>query len=284
VIASLAGLVVGAIVAAGLWTAGSGLLAGPAFERTNYRGARLVTGAGLFVPFSMAIVAGVAETVVMITETNPPWVHLVSVSLLCGVGYGFLGLVDDIAGVGQSGGFRGHVRALAEGRISSGMVKLVGGAALGVVVASSLGRGDEGVVGLLRDGAVVALAANLANLFDRAPGRVIKVTTTLFVVAAVVARSPTLAGPAVGVGAGIGLLRPDLTERSMLGDAGANPLGALCGLAALAAAPAAGARWIILIVLLALNLVSEVVSFTAVIDRIAPLRWLDRLGSQRTSA
>ena len=70
----------------------------------------------------------------------------------------------------------------------------------------------------------------------------------------------------------------------MLGDAGANPLGALCGLAALAAAPAAGARWIILIVLLALNLVSEVVSFTAVIDRVAPLRWLDRLGSQRSAA
>ena len=119
---------------------GSGASRRPGVRAHNYRGARLVTGAGLFVPVLDGVVAGVAETVVMITETNPPWVHLVSVSLLCGVGFGFLGLVDDIAGVGQSGGFRGHVRALAEGRISSGMVKLVGGAALGVVVASSLGR------------------------------------------------------------------------------------------------------------------------------------------------
>ena len=68
----------------------------------------------------------------------------------------------------------------------------------------------------------------------------------------------------------------------MLGDAGANPLGALCGLAALVAAPAAGARWGLVVVLVGLNVVSEFVSFSRVIDTVAPLRWLDRLGSQRS--
>ena len=37
--------------------------------------------------------------------------------------------------------------------------------------------------------------------------------------------------------------------------------------------------WVVLVVVLGLNLVSERVSFTAVIDRTPPLRWIDRVGS-----
>jgi UDP-N-acetylmuramyl pentapeptide phosphotransferase/UDP-N-acetylglucosamine-1-phosphate transferase len=64
----------------------------------------------------------------------------------------------------------------------------------------------------------------------------------------------------------------------MLGDAGANALGALVGLATLAALPTATARWVVLSLLLFLNLMSEVVSFSSVIDAVPPLRYLDRLG------
>lgn len=63
--------------------------------------------------------------------------------------------------------------------------------------------------------------------------------------------------------------------------AGSNVMGAMCGIAALVAFPAAPARWIVLAVLVGFNLLSEAVSFSAVIDAVAPLRWFDRLGSQR---
>ena len=109
----------------------------------------------------------------------------------------------------------------------------------------------------------------------------LKVVGLAFGIAAVVSRSPVLAAPAGGIGAGLGLLRADLSERCMLGDAGANPLGALCGLAALAAAPASSTRWAILGIVLFANLLSESVSFSSVIDSVRPLRWFDRLGSQR---
>jgi len=272
------GLLVGAVVAAALWSASSEMFAVDALQRENYRGRQLPTSVGLLIPLTALFVAGVARVGLLAAQRSPTWDQLLGATLVAVLGFGLLGLLDDVAGAGQSGGFKGHLRALAHGELTSGMVKLVGGAALGIVVAAPLATGDGGPVSALRDGAIVALAANLANLFDRAPGRVVKVTTAAFVVAAVVAGATTLAAPAVGIGAGVGLLRSDLKEESMLGDAGANPLGALCGLGALCAAPSPAARWILLAVLVGLNGLSEVVSFSRVIGAVAPLRWLDELG------
>ncbi len=280
-IASVVGLGIGALIAALLWFAARDTFSADALTRTNYRGATLVTGIGVLVPATVLLVAAGAHLLILATDTVPVWDQLMVASLVTAAGFSLLGLLDDVAGIGQSGGFRGHVQALVHGRLTSGMLKLVGGAALGIVVGAFLADGQYTVLGALRDGAIVALAANLANLLDRAPGRAIKATGAAFVVAAVVARSPTLLGPGVGVGAGLGLLPADLRERAMLGDAGSNPLGALCGLAALAAAPAPGPRWILVLVLFALNLLSEVVSFSTIIDRTPPLRWLDRAGTLR---
>jgi UDP-N-acetylmuramyl pentapeptide phosphotransferase/UDP-N-acetylglucosamine-1-phosphate transferase len=63
----------------------------------------------------------------------------------------------------------------------------------------------------------------------------------------------------------------------MLGDAGANVLGGVLGLAVVLECSRT-TRNIVLVVLIALNLASELVSFSRVIDRVPPLRWLDRLG------
>lgn len=275
---SLIGIVVGLGVGAALWVASRSSFEVPALARTNYRGAPVVTGVGVMVPVTMLICAGALRLVVLLAEVKPAWDQLVGPSVAAVAGFSLLGLLDDVLGEGQSGGFRGHLRALLRGHLTSGMIKLVAGGALALVVSSGLGRGDEGALGALRDGAIVALAANLANLLDRGPGRAIKVTTLAFLVCVVASRSLTLVAPAVGVGAGLALLPDDLRERVMLGDAGANALGALCGLAALSAAPAAGVRWAILVGLVALNALSEVVSFSKVIDAVAPLRWFDRLG------
>jgi UDP-GlcNAc:undecaprenyl-phosphate/decaprenyl-phosphate GlcNAc-1-phosphate transferase len=195
------------------------------------------------------------------------------------LGFGFLGLLDDLAGGGSGGGFRGHLLALRDGRVTTGFVKLAGGALAAVVTAAPLVSDSLGW--LLADAAVIALAANLANLLDRAPGRTLKAAGAAFVVLVVVDRaSPALCGPGVAVGAGAALLVPDLREHGMLGDTGANVVGAAIGLAAVIVL-GHSAVLAVLVTLLALNLVSEWVSFSAVIDRTGPLRWLDRLGSRR---
>jgi hypothetical protein len=87
-----------------------------------------------------------------------------------------------------------------------------------------------------------------------------------------------VAGP---LGATLGMLPADLAERVMLGDCGANALGALLGLR-LAALPHRGARGAALAAVVGLTLASEKVSFTQVIEATPGLRELDRLGRRPT--
>jgi hypothetical protein len=63
----------------------------------------------------------------------------------------------------------------------------------------------------------------------------------------------------------------------MLGDAGANPLGALLGLGLAWSLPFTW-DWTAIGVLLALNLASERWSYSEFVSRTKSLRWIDELG------
>ena len=269
----------GIVAAFGLWLLTSAAFADPVFERENFRGRRLPTAVGLLVALvAVAVDALTAVAVAAGAEPDDAAVAGLRLVTVAALGFALLGLLDDLGGAGQSGGFRGHLRSLAAGRLTTGAVKLFVGAAVGVVVVSvrepdSLGR-------VLADGALVALAANLGNLFDRAPGRTTKVAlVALVALVLAVGAVPELAGVALVVGAGAGLLPADLHERLMLGDAGANVLGAALGLGVvLACAPAT--RTAVLVVVALLNLASERVSFSRVIAGVPPLRAADGWGRQ----
>jgi UDP-N-acetylmuramyl pentapeptide phosphotransferase/UDP-N-acetylglucosamine-1-phosphate transferase len=131
---------------------------------------------------------------------------------------------------------------------------------------------------LLLGAGVIAGTANLVNLLDLRPGRAIKGS---LLVGMPLAAGGAGAGIAAGaIGAAAGLLPADLDERIMLGDAGANALGALLG-TAVAARTGPVARAALLAALLGLTATSEKVSFTQVIARTPVLRELDALGRRR---
>ena len=258
------------------------VLVRPAFTtsltvRENWRGREVVTAAGIVVPLSALVVeagravagAGGAGEAGGLTGAR-------ALVLLVALGFGLLGVVDDLLGEGDARGFRGHLASLLGGRLTTGGVKLVGGVAVALVAVAPVS--GESVGRLLTDGALVALAANLGNLFDRRPGRVIKVASVAFVAHAVATGAAhALGGVAVVIGAALALLLDDLHERVMLGDAGANVLGAALGLGVVVSC-APRTRIVVLAVVAALNLLSEVVSFSRVIDAVPPLRFLDRTG------
>ena len=257
------------------------MFATPAFRRRNYRDADVATASGLVVVLAVLVVVAVAAAVAAAGWSGDVAADAGrSAMVVAAVGFGFLGLLDDLAGTESGGGFRRHLAALRDGRLTTGAVKLAGGALVAVVVVVPLA--PDALGWLLVDAAVVALAANLANLLDRAPGRTIKVSVVAFaVLAAVDGATATLAGPGVAVGAAAALAGPDLQERAMLGDTGANVLGAAVGLAAVLVLDHP-ATVVVLAVLAVLNLASEWVSFSEVIDRTPPLRWFDRLGTRRS--
>jgi len=127
---------------------------------------------------------------------------------------------------------------------------------------------------------LTAGGANLLNLFDLRPGRAIKVALAGGALLAGTGAAGAVAGP---VGAALALLPEDLGERAMLGDAGANALGAMLGAGA-AASLSRPARVALLAAIMGLTAASEVVSFTAVIERTPALRWLDMLGRRPAAA
>lgn len=252
------------------------VLASPVLARQNYRGARLATASGILLVVAVIAVEGIRTIVELLGASDGATAQYRLVVLATVVAFGALGFLDDVLGTDDEKGLKGHIRAALGGRVTTGFIKLGGGASVALVVAGATLDGSAWRI--IADAALIALAANLGNLFDRAPGRTIKVALIAWVPIAIVAgTSATGLALAVVIGAAIGLLPSDLGERSMLGDTGANALGAALGVAVvLTVAPTT--RTVVVVVLLVLTLASEVVSFSAVIQKTPPLRFLDRLG------
>lgn len=258
------------------------VFAQPVLARSNYRGHRLSTASGLLLVVAVIAVDGVRTLGELAGASDGVTAPDRVLMLATVVAFGALGLIDDLLGTDAHKGLKGHVRAALHGRVTTGFIKLGGGASVALVVAATLG-GDH-LAQVMVDAALIALAANLGNLFDRAPGRTLKVGLIAYVPLAIVAgTSATGLALAVVVGAALGLLPADLAERSMLGDTGANALGAALGLAAVLTL-STGGRTAAAGVLLALTLLSEVVSFSAVIRRVPPLHLIDRLGRRPEEA
>ncbi|TFV69906.1 hypothetical protein E4P39_20930 [Blastococcus sp. CT_GayMR19] len=268
-----AGLVLAGAAVARAALAGAAALtvrqAGDHWRRMNYAGrpVTLLGGPALAAAATLSAVAGAPTG----TATAAAVVGTVS---------GLVGGYDDLAGArpdqARDKGLSGHLRALREGRVSAGAVKVAGiGAA--AAVAAVLTRRAQGpgalVDGVLTTG-LVAGTANLVNLLDLRPGRAGK--------AVALTAAATLAGPAGGLvagplGATLAVLPDDLGEVVMLGDSGANAAGALLGLR-FAAVPGRAPRAALLAAIVGLTLASEKVSFTKVIEATPGLRELDRLG------
>jgi UDP-N-acetylmuramyl pentapeptide phosphotransferase/UDP-N-acetylglucosamine-1-phosphate transferase len=274
------------------------------WTRTNHRGEQLT------------LLEGPALTVgsVAVSALGPGLPPRVRAALaMAGTGAAAFGGYDDLAGSGSRRGFRGHLGALAKGEVTTGAVKLGGIGATGLVSAALLGGGPADVA---VNAGLVAGGANLLNLFDLRPGRALKVALASgALLAAGAPRGPARRGAAIGPGAALGpgaaagpgtalepgsepgalltvaaplgaaiaLLPEDLGERAMLGDAGANALGALLGVAA-AASLSRPARLALLAAITGLTAASEVISFTALIERTPALRWLDMLGRRTVPA
>jgi UDP-GlcNAc:undecaprenyl-phosphate GlcNAc-1-phosphate transferase len=274
------------VVAAGLacagaaiaWAGGRAALANPpeVFVRSNVSGTRVPAVLGAWVAIGGATAIVLHGLLTEIRDWDAPAPDRVAgAALIALVVMGIAGRWDDRRGDEQARGFAGHLGAARRGRISGGLVKVLAACGAGATAGILLHPWDSAMIALTI--AAVGLGANLVNLLDRAPGRAAKVALAGAVPLAAFGDPAWGIAAAGTLGALVAVLPYDLGERGMLGDAGANPVGALLGLGlaiSLEALALAGA----VAALLLLNLASERWSFSEVIERTPALRTLDRWG------
>jgi hypothetical protein len=255
----------------GLIVAGVGVLLfrspGPRWREPNRRGVLLPVTLG------WALALGVASTAYVVWRQqgdlglrDSQAGELLGAAIVLAAG-----VLDDGLG-GEVRGLRGHLRALKNGRFTTGSLKIAAAILAAAITVAWTPRTSTwaNLLALL----TIAGCTNVWNGLDVAPGRAVKAFLVVAVVLLVVDAKAFLA---ICTGAAAAILFPDVRERGMLGDAGANLLGFLAGAEIVRRLPEA---WLpaAAAVVIGLNLLAETFTFTRTIEAIPPLRWFDRLG------
>jgi UDP-N-acetylmuramyl pentapeptide phosphotransferase/UDP-N-acetylglucosamine-1-phosphate transferase len=248
--------------------------------RPNYRGRDLPVPLGVLIVTAavLAIVPLVLIERLVDTAIIYPRAVLVAIYAL---GVACLGMIDDMLGGAHSGqaaaprGWRGHGGAALRGELSTGTVKALGSLGLALLTTNYLGLA---VGRWLLAAAVLVLATNTLNLLDLRPGRAFKVFVLIAAGLTIGARAlrplwtlGLFVGPALVAGA------YDLREKAMLGDTGANLLGALAGLWMVLTLSQTG-QLIALALLLVVTVYGELSSISELVARVPLLRRLDSWG------
>ena len=252
--------------------------------RTNHAGHDVSLAEG------PAVAAGLLAGSLLIEDPRQRTATLVATAAAGG-----LGAVDDFCESGSSKGLRGHLSALARGEITTGTLKITG-IPLASIAAAAILRSRTRPTGFLRvtqkddrpwyaaaadvivTGGVIAGSANLFNLLDLRPGRALK-AGALTLAFTDHERRVSWAPSGAIAGATAAAWPDDLAGDAMLGDTGANALGAAIGVV-LAETATPAQRRLILAVLAGLTLASEKVSFTSVIESTPGLREIDSFGRE----
>ena len=236
----------------------------------NYRGEKIPQSFGILVLLWAATLFGLRSWLYPETVSdNDNW-------LLILVGFGCLGLLDDVRGTREHKGLGGHFRALMQGgKITTGLIKAIGGVGIALWVGHRAHPGHP--LHALLTAALIALFANAINLLDLRPGR----AAAGFLLAGMLLMLSQMRRFG---GEGFPLLvfvviptfvlwERDSRARVMMGDVGSNLLGACLGFAASGLPTPLGLM--LLGGLIALHVYAERVSLTEVIERSAFLRLLD---------
>lgn len=254
---------------------------------TNYRGADLACPLGIVLVAALALALGGLEALYVLRIHTDPFLTVGPVFVL---GVAALGLFDD-AYSGTSRGWRGHGAAVRRGEFPTGLLKAVGtlglaayfagtGSKLAVLAVFDGARVYDGpdVVPYLLTVAVLVLATNLFNIIDLRPGRAFKGLVLVTIGCTIAVGTDLIRAFGAYLGAILVVGAYDLRERGMLGDTGANLLGAVAGLMLVTAITSTLGLAICAAVLLGITAYGEFRSISAFVERTPGFRHLDSVG------
>lgn len=233
---------------------------------SNYRGKNLINGAG-FVLLLPCLVG-----LIFIFLLNKKLIYILYCLVL--IILALTGLLDDSLGQVSTKGLAGHLKALFKGQLSTGIIKAILGLVVGMMV--SLFKYTK-LIELFIDILVFSLSVNYINLLDLRPGRAIK---TYFLSSALVLLMAKFHEPFMFLSIYVSLILyigGEMKELYMLGDTGANLLGASLGFYTVMNLPLS-AKGFLAIVQILIHIFAECYSISKIIDRLPSLRLIDRLG------
>ncbi len=265
------GFVVAFVVGGALVRPIRGMLARRGHVRANYAGRLVPTSSGVHVVASAAVACALAVAFGRAepADTLPGLLVVVVASIV--------GLLDDLSGSARSKGILGHLRALvSEGRPTTGTLKA---AVIWVAGAIATCHAPDGpsAAGVALGSVTISLSANFTNLLDLRPGRAAKAFFAGTCALLATARPHAGVVAMALAGAILSGLGDELKERSMMGDAGSNPLGAALGYW-IALGTDLPAMVLATAFLMAVHIWTERHSITDLIERVPLLRLIDRLG------
>lgn len=258
------------------------LLTDSSLLRPNYRGENIPAAAGLIFLMVLPMGFGLGFLLAIKIFTSVNAVLFLFVTL----GMGLAGFSDDCLGNHTVKGFKGHIKAfLKEKKLTTGGLKALLGGTIAFVFSIANARlngfGNYPWI-VVVDFFLVALAANIINLFDLRPGRAGKAYLVIFITVLLVSKNfIDFTGLFLPVTVILLIYLPhDLKARMMLGDAGSNLLGASLGMMMVWMLSDLG-KIVALIIFFSLQFAAEKISFSEIIDKYRPLKYFDQLGRDK---
>lgn len=188
---------------------------------------------------------------------------------------GAIGLIDDLIGNRDQTGFKGHIKALFKGKLTTGGLKAVTGGLVALFIGSLF---TFHILEIIVNALIIALFTNLINLLDLRPGRALKgflFIAILFMIIGLSEEVRTIIIPLIGLV--IGYFPQDIKAKSMMGDVGSNALGIVLGIVTVISYTMT-AKYIVLGLLILIHLITEKYSLTEIIKKNPVLNYIDELG------
>lgn len=244
-----------------------------ALERPNFQGKLIPVGFGF-----MLVITALPIYFVQMALGERMREPLLFASVVAG--FGGLGLVDDVYGSRAAGGFRGHLGELRRGRVTTGLLKMVGGGLLALTVGGVTSSFDP--VQTVLNGLLISLSANTLNLLDLRPGRAVCCfwACAAALILGKLGRLSVWSSLLPVMIPAIWLTTQDRRARVMLGDAGSNALGAVLG-TAFALELSSVAKVCVLVCMVGIHAYAEKYSISSLIERNRVLRSIDRWLGER---
>lgn len=232
--------------------------------KKNWQGNNIPGIAGIAFPFIISL-ASIPLLIYGLQDRK------INIYLLALWGVSLLGLLDDTYGDSGPKGLKGHFKYLWQHKkLTTGVIKASGTAIITAWVIINQNKG-------FLDWLLLLLNVNTINLLDLRPGRAVKGTLFLLMIALIFQlQDYFLISMASGVI--IAYARYDLHAKVMLGDTGSNTLGIISGLILLDLPYFA--KLTLVIIFAVFHLLTEKFSFSMIIERSNILRKIDRWGQR----